>query len=184
MCRNYCDIQQKHSEITTLYTFHSILIVLLQLLQHCCYNHCFCYYVSSNFYYNNYWCCNNHRLYMKIKCNFLVCKEKPMRKYLKHAFFPMASRGRLFGCKNKSLYRILCKNDATFKLIYYTFKWFPDESIISICSLKSYSLQHNVHFVTDGPTQSKAHDEAVHATIWACGVSFSVRSQNIMTASL
>lgn len=109
MCRNYCDIQQKHSEITTLYTFHSILIVLLQLVQHCCYNHCFCYYVSSNFYYNNYWCCNNHRLYMKIKCNFLVCKEKPMRKYLKHAFFPMASRGRLFGCKNKSLYRIYAK---------------------------------------------------------------------------
>lgn len=59
---------------------------------------------------------------MKIKCNLLVCKEKPMRKYLKHAFFLMASRGRLFGCKNKSLYRILCKNDPTFKLIYYTIK--------------------------------------------------------------
>lgn len=62
MCRSYRDIQQKHSEITTLYTCHSVLIVLLQLVQHCCYNHCFCYYVSSNSYYNNYWCCNNHRL--------------------------------------------------------------------------------------------------------------------------
>ena len=36
-------------------------------------------------------------------------------------------------------------------LIYYLIKHFPNEFMVSLSSFKSSSIQHDVHFVNDGP---------------------------------
>ena len=73
------------------------------------------------------------------KSTLQVWKLKPMQKFLKPAFFLMASRGRLYWFQKRSpLYVSLWDNDHTPHLIYYLSKQFPNEFMVSIVSIFVY----------------------------------------------
>lgn len=70
-------------------------------------------------------------------------------KCFKPAFFVSASRGRLHRLQKKS--DSLWENDPSSQLIHRLSKRFPEEFVISVCMIKSSSVEHDLYLVNYGP---------------------------------